>query len=437
MSRLWAFLAVGLPVLADADREPAERRSHLPLAGRRRVPAGGAIPTRDTWTFTAAGPPWVDQQWGAQVSCAAVSRSAAGRGWCYPSRRARPALDLRRPFAIGRRRGSMRARGPAAPAAFVVAALGAGAAAAALRHGAASRSCSCSSPTAATHPRGCGLVPLIVAVWANLHGSFFLGPVVLGLAWLEDLHRLRSGGAWALVARRRSAAGRLRHAVRPRRLGVRRRRSRATRRSPRASRSGSRRRSGRCPGCCSSAPRSLSPLIARRGRPRRGRPSPGSRVFFVIGVVCERGVAWWALGAVARDRRTCSPTCRVPRRLPPASARTAPMRRPNVAVAGASSSPGIALLPLWRPTVPGTGAPIGVLGRRRPGSRPRCGARPAGRSACSTRNRGVVVRVRDARRCRSPIDSRIEIFPADVWRDYEAVQAGADGWAARLDSQRA
>ena len=38
-------------------------------------------------------------------------------------------------------------------------------------------------------------IPFIVLVWANLHGSFFLGPVVLGLAWLEDLARPRAAAA--------------------------------------------------------------------------------------------------------------------------------------------------------------------------------------------------------------------------------------------------
>ncbi len=39
-----------------------------------------------------------------------------------------------------------------------------------------------------SHPMRLWLVPLLVIAWANLHGSFFLGPLVLGLAWLEDLH---------------------------------------------------------------------------------------------------------------------------------------------------------------------------------------------------------------------------------------------------------
>ena len=36
------------------------------------------------------------------------------------------------------------------------------------------------------HPTRLWWIPPIVAVWANVHGSFFLAPVLLGLAWLED-----------------------------------------------------------------------------------------------------------------------------------------------------------------------------------------------------------------------------------------------------------
>ena len=31
------------------------------------------------------------------------------------------------------------------------------------------------------------------------------------------------------------------------------------------------------------------------------------------------------------------------------------------------------------------------------------------------------------------IDSRIEFFPPEVWRQYTGVLAGADGWSAQLD----
>ncbi len=49
-------------------------------------------------------------------------------------------------------------------------------------------------------------MPVIVLVWANVHGSFFLGPLVLGLAWLEDLHDRIEGRHHALIAAIASAA---------------------------------------------------------------------------------------------------------------------------------------------------------------------------------------------------------------------------------------
>ena len=51
----------------------------------------------------------------------------------------------------------------------------------------------------AAHPgRLWFLVPL-VALWANLHGTFFLAVGLIGLAWLEDVND-RAPGAWRLVA---------------------------------------------------------------------------------------------------------------------------------------------------------------------------------------------------------------------------------------------
>ena len=72
LPRLWAFLAIGLPVLAAliANLPSVDLTYHL-RAGAE-ILAGEGIPTVDTWTFTAAGTPWTDQQWGAQVILAAV-----------------------------------------------------------------------------------------------------------------------------------------------------------------------------------------------------------------------------------------------------------------------------------------------------------------------------------------------------------------------------
>ena len=56
------------------------------------------------------------------------------------------------------------------------------------------------------HPGRLWIVPVLVAIWANLHGSFFLGPVVLGLAWLEDVHDHAPGARRVLFVTLVSAA---------------------------------------------------------------------------------------------------------------------------------------------------------------------------------------------------------------------------------------
>src|SRR2546423_10977844 len=75
---LWLFLAVALPVLGAllANLSSVDLAYHLRAGGM--ILDTGAIPTHDTFTFTAAGTPWLDQQWGAQVILAAVYRLA---GW--------------------------------------------------------------------------------------------------------------------------------------------------------------------------------------------------------------------------------------------------------------------------------------------------------------------------------------------------------------------
>src|SRR5206468_11551856 len=48
------------------------------------------------------------------------------------------------------------------------------------------------------HPRRLLWVPVVVAVWANVHGSFFLGPVLLGLAAFQDVFERWPGSRRAI-----------------------------------------------------------------------------------------------------------------------------------------------------------------------------------------------------------------------------------------------
>ena len=78
LPRLWIFLAIALPALGAliANLSSVDLTYHL-RAGAA-ILDGGGIPSVDTWTFTAAGSPWTDQQWGAQVILATAYRLG---GW--------------------------------------------------------------------------------------------------------------------------------------------------------------------------------------------------------------------------------------------------------------------------------------------------------------------------------------------------------------------
>ena len=53
-----------------------------------------------------------------------------------------------------------------------------------------------------THPRALWAIPVLMLIWVNVHGSFVLAPLLLGLAWLED--RKDSPGDGSHAPRRRA-----------------------------------------------------------------------------------------------------------------------------------------------------------------------------------------------------------------------------------------
>ncbi len=78
LNRLWVFLAIALPAFAAllATMSTVDLAYHLRAGGE--ILTNRAVPAVDTWTFTAAGLPWVDQQWGAQLVLALTERLG---GW--------------------------------------------------------------------------------------------------------------------------------------------------------------------------------------------------------------------------------------------------------------------------------------------------------------------------------------------------------------------
>ena len=425
--RLWAFLAIALPVLASllASLPSVDLAYHL-RAGALTLDTG-LIPAADTFTFTAYGEPWLNQNWGAQAVLAAVYRAA---GWA--------GLAILRAALVGALAGLvyLACRGHGlnrrTAAWLTIAAFALASVALALR------------PQlfglvffAATllllsqrrdRPRLLWLVPLVVFAWANTHGSFFLGPVLVGLAWLEDVHDGHTGATRTLAAAIVAAIATLINPFGPaiwlyatglttNPLVT----ERITEWQPTTLRT--------VPGLIFFA----SALLVVAFLARRGRMTPwpallAFAVFFGIGAWAVRGIAWWAIGAAVivaalagaeRGRATIEPMDRP--------------RPANTLVAAVLVLAGIALLPFWRPLDARLGAPSGVVANAPPGLTDAvAGSARPGDNLYLPQPWGSWFEFA-VPETRVVLDSRIELFPASVWERYETVAAGRDGWDTILD----
>lgn len=427
--RTWAFLAVGLPMLAAliANLSSVDLAYHL-RAGAE-ILADRAIPSADTWTYTAAGVPWTDQQWGAQVVLSAVHQLAGWTGLAV-LRSALVGVIFGCLYVIGRHR----ALGARTAALLTLAAFAVSAVALGLRPQLLGMTLFAIVLLLVVdrhaHPRRLWAIPVIVAIWANLHGSFFLGPLVVGLAAIEDVgDRARGADRVFAVAVISAIAGCLTPfgpMVWAYAIGLSTNplvTQRITEWQPTTIRD--------VPGMLFFASAlAVVVLIARRGSRTSWPTLLWLATFFLIGVYAIRGVAWWPLAVVPAIAGTLLTE--------PAPARE---RRPeprllrvlNALVVAIIVVAGIALLPVWRPIDPGLGAPVGVVGNAPPGI------------TAALRND-----LRPGDRVFNPqpwgswfefalptlpvaLDSRIELFPVDIWERYEAVVAGSDGWERQLD----
>ncbi len=432
LPRLWVFLAIALPALAAliANLPSVDLTYHL-RAGAG-ILDGGGIPTVDTWTFTVAGTPWTDQQWGAQVILAAVYRLGGWTGLVI-LRSGLIALIFGCLLAIGLRRGlGMRRAAWLALAAFFVSAVALG-----LRPQLIGMAIFAVILLLVTdrraHPGRLWAIPLLVLLWANIHGSFFLGPVVLGLAWLEDVHDRIPGARRLLIIAGVSVVAAcvtpFGPAVWAYAFGLSTNpevTARITEWQPTSLRS--------VPGILFfGSALAVVALIARRGRPTPWPTLAWLAVFFLIGAYALRGVAWWPLGAVAAIAGVLvTGPALDPAKPEPLGSPL--MRRLNAVVAVAIIVAGVALLPIWRPTEPGLDAPVGVVGNAPPGitAALRDLARPGDRlfnpQPWGSWFEFALPDLPVA------IDSRIELFPPAVWDTYENIVAGGEAWASQLDA---
>ncbi len=424
--RLWLFLAIALPVLANLIAPMSTVDLAYQLRAGSEILTTGAIPTVDTWTFTVAAQPWFDQQWGAQVILTAIERIG---GWT--------ALAIFRALLVGgivavlvviaRRRGlASRDTALLVLAAFVVMAP-----ALALRPQLLGMACFAAVLLLLTdrreHPGRLWLALPVVIVWANVHGSFFLAPLLLGLAFLEDLHDRRPGARRTLTVAVGSVVAACLTPFGPTvwsyAVGLSANpavTSRVTEWQPTSLRD--------VPGVLffgSVAATAL--LIARQGRSVPWPTLAWLGMFVAIGLYAQRGVAWWPMAAVPAVAGTLWPAAPDPVRALPVTA-----RRVNAALATVIVVGIVAALPVWRPTDPGTDAPAGLLAHAPSGITAALAdiVRPGDRMlAPQVWGSWFEYRFPDVLQA---VDSRIEVIPARIWHAYESIVTGQPNAADQL-----
>ncbi len=435
LGALWAFLAIALPVLASllGPLSSVDLAYHLRAGGE--LLDTGRIATTDTWTFTVAGQPWLNQQWGAQAILAAVFRIGGWTGLVVLRAALAGAISAL-VFVACRRQGIDQRRA----AWLALAAFGLSAVAMALRPQLFGMALFAVTLLLVVerrrHPRLMWLVPVVVLVWASVHGSFVLGPGVVGLAFIHDLHDRWAGAsrtlAVALVAALATVANPFGPAVWVYAAGLTTNpgvTERITEWQPTSLRSAE--------GIAFFA----SAILLATALARRGRATPWPALlwfgaFFLVGAWAVRGAAWWPTAAAVGFAGLIGSGflgSGDPDAPAGATRRADRPARLNAVLAGALVVAGVALLPIWRPTEAGLDAPQGVVGDAPPGI---TGAlrqlvepgdriyqpQPWGSWFELAVPEATVV-----------LDSRFELFPSDVWADYEAVAAGRADWPSILD----
>ena len=412
IERLWLVMAVLLPALvALLVPLPAVDLAYQVRAGDE-ILRSAALPGFDTYTFTVTGTAWLDQQWLAQVLLAAGQRLG---GWellaVFRAALVAAAFGLLAWTAL------LRGAGPRTASVLSLIAFAVSAPALALRPQlfgivlfavllllAAGR---------VRRPRAWWLAPVLVVLWANLHGSFVIAPLLLGYVWLDDLVRGRPARGSLLVL----VIGTLATLVNPFGLGVwgyatgigtssvvTQQASEWQRTSPLT-----------VPGLLFYASGVAALAVAWRGRARLRWPDwLWLAGLLAIGVWAVRGVAWWPFGAVYALALVL------------AGIETARTSRPTVVATLVWAVLGLAIvaaLPWWRPSDPLTGraglltyAPSGLasaLGDFAPGD-----ARVFAPQELGSWFEWVVPGARYF------VDSRFELFPTEIWQDYDTIASG-------------
>jgi hypothetical protein len=279
------------------------------------------------------------------------------------------------------------------------------------------------------NPRILWGVPVVVAFWANMHGSFFLGPLLVGLAFLEDLYEHSPRARTTLTVTVVSAAA---ATLNPFGLRV---WSYAWDLStnPVITRFVTEWQPPTLRDLAGAvffvSALAVVALLALRGRATPWPSLVSLGVFFVIGLVAIRGIFWWAFIAppvVALLLAQPSGARRPEEKGSPGNPRL------NLGIAALLVVLGISFLPWWRsdnPVVPSaallTNAPTALTDELRTLLRP--GERIF--------NPVPVASWFELELPRNPLflDPRIEVFPSAVPRQFLKISGGRQGWQDLLD----
>lgn len=420
---LWALVAILIPTAgAFAGRMMAIDLAYQIRAGATMLDSHQLLDI-DTFTYTVGGDAWLNQQWGAQVLLAAIYRAGGWDGVAI-TRGVLLGLILALLYRGCRAAGAA----PRTAALLTIASWLVGieilpSMRPQLFGSLLFTVCVLIVSTRHASPVWLWLIPAVVVAWANLHGSFPLAFVLMGLTWLEDHRRDPVLGrrlvlvtAAAFIA---SLANPYGVRVWPYALNL------LT--DPVVVRQ-----------VAEWGPPSVHTptgllfftsvagvvyLLVRRSGPVALLPLLTLGLFAGVGLVAIRGVVWWALaapvvvsGIIGHERR--SPDTSRPRL--------------HLMLAGAVVAVTLVTVPVGRGRDPTSGGPAvltlapehlvdAVRDVAPPGSHLFVSQLYASWTEFSARSFPVAV------------DPRIELFPADVWEDYFIVTEGREGWDEVLD----
>jgi hypothetical protein len=421
MAHVWIAIAVVTPLFIAFMTQMSTADLAYQIRAGDIMSRTHAVLRTDIFTFTLPGADWVNQQWGAQLLLGYTYRLGGWNGIVLLYG-ALTAIAFAFVFLACRRRGaSTRASALLTVAGFWVA-----------RENLAMRpqliAVLLFSVTLwilagrRTHPRALWVFPALMLVWVNVHGSFVLVPLLLGLAWLEDrkdspatAHTILAVCALSLIATLANpfgpgvwvyAAGigtnpTISHLV--------------TEWAPPTIREYS--------GIVFFASALMvAGYLIRRKEPLTWAQLLWPATFFMLALPALRGVVWWGLvfpvvlaglmKTKAADEQRGSPFM-------------------NALLVTTILAATVIVMPIWRASTP-TGAPA-FLGQApaslvdateaalAPGSRLFVSQTYASWFELELPSMPVFV------------DSRIELFPTSIWNAYLAVGGAREGWQATLD----